>query len=684
MPIPMICCDTQAEGHNGRWIRCCRNPCRGSPLDDWESLKLSPFQKWKIYGMPPWKCLMSFLLVVLTTCQVWSLNRYIIPYKRAAKQNWQVYLVEPDIYAEPYGYGVDLMFRIYEISWLVKQVEYSVQQYYKLENKAVGNFIMPRYPNDEIIPPLLTMQVYMNEENELDKDKSGSNLETELYNLTVSDLGPFSKMNETELSSYIRATSYFRIDFSVMNMLDYGSSNGYDTCYWNGLMQKYSFTWRGRIDLSVIPSVKICQDEFDKSWFNRDVGFNIILIMLILIAATISEILLFKSIYRHITLFQRFKEKVKDMQYGNDLKRWKEFFNLWFFISTVANIFDFVAAALCLKMFLGAQGEDSTWKAPLAFTGLACMFSWFALVQFFEHFPKYYSLILTLRISAPKVARFVLGAAPVFFGFAMFGVAMFSSYSELFKDLGAASVTLFALLNGDVIHDVFTALLPAGPLISRGYLYLFISMFIYAVLNIFIAIVEDSYFTAKRNRKVRLANAMVERSKGPDYLDVLSLLQGPPIPNHLHDHSKATREVSNVSTYALEYVSSTNLKKDLPVGDLKEPLLKSTFSFNDLSSQPSAKNLVPHKTVQKQQELVEVLDGMQETLNEEFLKLVLTIVSNSSVPVRPAHNPKNFPCDFKDCIYCVLKELYMDSLKGIETSIEEELQREVDRIKDLH
>merc|ERR1719397_936603 len=114
-----------------------------------------------MHGMPPWKCIMSFLLVVLTSCQVCSLNTYIIPYRRAAKQNWQLYLVEPDIYADPYGVGDDLSFRIYEISWLVNQVEYSVQQYYKIENKTVGNFIMPRYANGEIIPPLLTVELFV-------------------------------------------------------------------------------------------------------------------------------------------------------------------------------------------------------------------------------------------------------------------------------------------------------------------------------------------------------------------------------------------------------------------------------------------------------------------------------------------------------------------------------------------
>ncbi len=79
---------------------------------------------------------------------------------------------------------------------------------------------------------------------------------------------------------------------------------------------------------------------------------------------------------------------------------------------------------------------------------------------------------------------FLVGVLPVFIGFACFGVAYFSTESEMFSNVDQASVTLFALLNGDVIHDVFDDIYNASPVISRIYLYLFISLFIYAVLNI--------------------------------------------------------------------------------------------------------------------------------------------------------------------------------------------------------
>jgi len=105
-----------------------------------------------------------------------------------------------------------------------------------------------------------------------------------------------------------------------------------------------------------------------------------------------------------------------------------------------------------------------------------------------------------------------------------------------FATLDQACVTLFSLLNGDVIHDVFdqlhpvcSFLLPAcmsaclpcscdpcfpsplcscylcftlqqHPVVSRIYIYSFISLFIYAVLNIFIAIIEDAFFASKAVR----------------------------------------------------------------------------------------------------------------------------------------------------------------------------------------
>ena len=108
----------------------------------------------------------------------------------------------------------------------------------------------------------------------------------------------------------------------------------------------------------------------------------------------------------------------------------------------------------CCRLLLLETG-DAEWDTPLFFVGVGCLFSWTSVIQFLEAFPQYYSLIVTLKTSSPRVLAFLVGVLPIFLGFACFGVAYFSTYSEKFSNVDQASVTLFALLNGDVIHDVF-------------------------------------------------------------------------------------------------------------------------------------------------------------------------------------------------------------------------------------
>lgn len=63
--------------------------------------------------------------------------------------------------------------------------------------------------------------------------------------------------------------------------------------------------------------------------------------------------------------------------------------------------------------------------------------------------------------------------------------------------MDATAVTLFSLINGDGVHATFEELYSEHKFISRLYLYSFISLFIYAVLNIFIVIIEDAFSSCK-------------------------------------------------------------------------------------------------------------------------------------------------------------------------------------------
>ena len=66
-----------------------------------------------------------------------------------------------------------------------------------------------------------------------------------------------------------------------------------------------------------------------------------------------------------------------------------------------------------------------------------------------------------------------------------------------FKDFSVAFETLFSLLNGDDIYETFRAITTlddlAAYIYSRFYFYVFLILFIYAVLNIFTSLVISAY-----------------------------------------------------------------------------------------------------------------------------------------------------------------------------------------------
>ncbi|GMF14297.1 unnamed protein product [Phytophthora lilii] len=110
----------------------------------------------------------------------------------------------------------------------------------------------------------------------------------------------------------------------------------------------------------------------------------------------------------------------------------------------------------------------------------------------------------------PRVLQFLLGVSPIFFGYALFGTIYFGNKIEEFGTLSASMVTLFSLMNGDIIMDTFDAMELHHFIVSgKIYLYSFISLFMYVVLNIFIAIVEEAFFATQSTRR-RLVDLLAD------------------------------------------------------------------------------------------------------------------------------------------------------------------------------
>ena len=100
-------------------------------------------------------------------------------------------------------------------------------------------------------------------------------------------------------------------------------------------------------------------------------------------------------------------------------------------------------------------------------------------------------------------------------GYAFFGMVCFGSFSDRFESFSASMITLFAVLNGDVIRETFLNLSEKSPYVSQVYMYTFICLFIYVVLNVFIAIIEEAFFSAwEEGKKVDAKKEQVKQNNG--------------------------------------------------------------------------------------------------------------------------------------------------------------------------
>mmetsp|Transcript_13996 Transcript_13996/g.25012 ORF Transcript_13996/g.25012 Transcript_13996/m.25012 type:complete len:389 (+) Transcript_13996:2-1168(+) len=187
---------------------------------------------------------------------------------------------------------------------------------------------------------------------------------------------------------------------------------------------------------------------------------------------------------------QTASERPADLSFADKLR----FFKSGLILSTVGACLGIVNATISLKENRMISPPDFNQKLLL---GLGCAVLWFHLVTFLRHNSSYNTILLTLGRAVPRVGRFLFGVMPILLGYALFGMLYFGDHSERFGSFSMSMITLFSVLNGDVVRETFMDILPSFPYVTQIYMYSFICLFIYVVLNVFIAIVEESFFSTR-------------------------------------------------------------------------------------------------------------------------------------------------------------------------------------------
>lgn len=105
--------------------------------------------------------------------------------------------------------------------------------------------------------------------------------------------------------------------------------------------------------------------------------------------------------------------------------------------------------------------------------GFGCMFTWVSLSRYFENAKQYTFINRTMKVSLPIVGRAMIGMLPFFFGFVFLGLCLFWE-SQRFNSTSSAMFTLFSMMNGDAISDVYKDLSYWRFIIANLYIYFFV------------------------------------------------------------------------------------------------------------------------------------------------------------------------------------------------------------------
>lgn len=166
-------------------------------------------------------------------------------------------------------------------------------------------------------------------------------------------------------------------------------------------------------------------------------------------------------------------------------------FNPWCIGIMLANIFQLVGATSVLF------SHSITLSFSELLIGLGCFGAWIGVLRFIDTDAKLYSAPRTMKTAAPIIFRVLVGVIPIFIGFGFLGMCLFWR-SDKFKSPSATFFSLFAMMYGDAIREIYEEVSFGKYLAANLYCYSFVFFAICVVQNIFIIVMQESYFRARK------------------------------------------------------------------------------------------------------------------------------------------------------------------------------------------
>jgi hypothetical protein len=165
-----------------------------------------------------------------------------------------------------------------------------------------------------------------------------------------------------------------------------------------------------------------------------------------------------------------------------------KFFNLWFIITIIGNLFQMLGVVISFINFIDAS------LPPVI--GFGCFLAWINILRYMVENTDSYIAIRSLQYSSEVLLPYIAGVVPIYMGFVFLGMSLFWS-SGIFTTVSESMATTFALTQQDSFLSTMSALEQVNNFLGMLYTVAFTLFFVCVVNNIFIAIIAESYKITK-------------------------------------------------------------------------------------------------------------------------------------------------------------------------------------------
>ncbi|XP_060085979.1 mucolipin-3-like [Ylistrum balloti] len=483
---------------------------------------MGPHEKFIAKKKCPWKLLLQILKIIIVTIQlvifgfersefVGYVEKNNLALKHLYLKNW-----DSSYETMPYPPATG-KYALYDIPTLVDYINHTVMKFNKTEEQALGSVRFVHDKHGHVLPMTFCSIHYLKGEIFENNDTYALDSQT-VTNCT--DLVLTNSSHDFDIMEYLKNKNITLKFDRILKIELRFHLKSYHLDIDNGLTAPECFRVTGKvvfddstrngqmlIDLVTTLHEFDCNGEYSfKEAESNERIKNTLFDVFVILISVLSSVLCTRSVVRGL-LLQKETVKFFKKRYRKDLPTSDklEFVNFWYIMIILNDILTVVGSSLKITIEnRHASSSSENYDLCGLMLGTGNLLVWLGVLRYIGFFKTFNILVIVLKKAFPDIIRFLVCALIIYAGFMFAGWVVLGPYHIKFRHISTASECLFSLLNGDDMFVTFSATVTDNNLVwyySRIYLYLFILLFICAVLNLFTGVILDTYEIIKEYAK---------------------------------------------------------------------------------------------------------------------------------------------------------------------------------------